>query len=271
MKELNEYTEELQRRVDLKVQTRRQHRRRLLAACVPLALVLVLGTALVWPRLAARFGGEEPRDGLTCEGVIAAGQAPDEIPELATEQKEALPEPDTGAASTLPHDELELIDDPQSEWNAEGIIPSDFSFRFIWGCYGISSYDSESGKLVKTTDATRPEDYVTTHTLTWEERAEAWSLLSALELEHYPADYDPYNAPDAEQRMASEPSRDLVLTLRADGSEITVSCREICLGGVVRGYDEKARAFLAACDRLERLLTGTPEWKALPDYEFYYE
>ena len=274
MKELNEFTEELHRRVELKTQTRRQHRRQALAACVPLVLVLIVGAALAWPRLAERFRGErtqDGRDGVISAGVDAAGQAPDEIPELAAEQKEALPEPDGDAAGTLPHGTWEQTDDPESEWNAEGIIPSDFCFRFAWGCYGISSYDSESGKLVKTTDATHPEDYVTTHALTQEEQADTWRLLSALRLEDYPAVYDPYNAPNTAQRVTSEPSRDLILSVWANVTGYSVSCREICLGGTIRGYDEQARAFLAACDKLERLLTGTPEWKALPDYEFYYE
>lgn len=272
MKELNEYTEELRRRVELKVQTRRQHRRQALAVCVPLALVLIIGAALVWPRLAERSGSErtrDERDGVISAGVDAAGEAPGGIPELATEQKEALPDADE--AGTLPHGAWDQIGDPEGEWNDEGIVPSDFSFRFVWGCYGISSYDSDSGKLVKTTDATRPEDYVTTHALTQEERAETWSLLSALRLEEYPVVYDPYNAPDAAQRVASEPSRDLILSVWANGAGHSVSCREICLGGTARGYDEQARAFLAVCDKLERLLTGTPEWQALPDYEFYYE
>ena len=35
--------------------------------------------------------------------------------------------------------------------------PEDFSFSLIWGAYGTSSYDSRTGKLVKTTDATHPE------------------------------------------------------------------------------------------------------------------
>ena len=101
--------------------------------------------------------------------------------------------------------------------------------------------------------------------------AAANMLLSALELENYPAEYDPYNPPDAAQRVSSEPSRDLILTLRAEGRETTVSCRGICLGDVSGGYDERANAFLAVCDRLTDLLTQTPEWQALPDYEFLYE
>ena len=40
-------------------------------------------------------------------------------------------------------------------------MPEDFSFALTWGVYGISSYDSRTGKLVKTKDATNPRDYVT--------------------------------------------------------------------------------------------------------------
>lgn len=271
MRELSEYTEELHRRVEMKIETRRQHRRRALTVCVPLALVLVISAAAL-PRLLERsvretmpgpsgiFAGGDYQDSLE-DGNDAAPEfskvqenmpasAPFEDREIASEQMEGL----------SPADEIT----PEA-------VPADFSFRYVWGCYGISSYDSFTGELVKTNNATHPEDYITKHELTEAERNEVWALLSGLGLEDYPANYDPYNDPDSDQRVASEPNRDLVLSFRAGGTETTVSCRGICLGGAVGGYDAKARAFLAACDRLEQLLTGTPEWQALPDYEFYYE
>lgn len=279
MRELREYTDELHRRVELKIETRRQHRRRALTACVPLVLALVIGTALAWPRLSGRNTKDaapmDGMEGLTAapgtgpvaapDGVLAGGAVQDPAATL-----ESVPEPELDGRKGMdsPEDKLE----PEAGLTEGYEIPADFSFRLVWGCYGISSYDSATGELVKTTDATRPEDYVTTHRLTEAERNEAWALLSALELESYPASYDPYNDPASAQRVASEPSRDLILSLRAGGSETTVSCRGICLGGSgLQGYDEKARAFLAACDRLSELLQSTPEWQALPDYEFYYE
>ena len=45
----------------------------------------------------------------------------------------------------------------------------DYSFSLTWNTFGISSYDSKTGKLVKTKDAPNPEDYITTHFLTAEE------------------------------------------------------------------------------------------------------
>ena len=46
------------------------------------------------------------------------------------------------------------------------IVPEDFAFALTWNCYGVSSYDSQTGRLVKTTDATTPDDYVTYYQLT---------------------------------------------------------------------------------------------------------
>jgi hypothetical protein len=262
MKELSEYTDELHRRVELRVQTRRQRRLRTLAVCVPLVLCIVVGALAVPPMLTRLRGEAGPdlaageQDGLT--DAVAGGAVDGDAPAGSPEGIDSRQEPEDGLSE-------------QDGAEGPGEMPADFSFRFVWGCYGISSYDSRTGELVKTTDATHPEDYVTALTLTEAQRAEVWRLLSALELETYPASYDPYNDPASDQKVASEPNRNLLLTLRADGQETTVSCLGVCLEGVAGGYDERARTFLAACDKLTLLLTGTPEWKALPDYEFLYE
>ena len=42
-------------------------------------------------------------------------------------------------------------------------LPTEFSFSLTWGTFGISSYDSATGKLVKTKDAPTPEAYITTY------------------------------------------------------------------------------------------------------------
>ena len=267
MKDLNEYTAEVHRRVELECRTRKQLRAGVLAFCVPL-VICVLAGALTLPRLLEKKGlggtdGAELVRGAQNGGVGVLAGGVDEPDGKLPDQKGT---PDDGTV-------IPPTGEPEgnSMDSVDDAVPADFSFRFVWGCYGISSYDSESGRLVKTGDATHPEDYVTELKLSEVQRAEFWELLSALELENYPAEYDPYNPPDAAQRVSSEPSRDLILTLRAEGRETTVSCRGICLGDVTGGYDERANAFLAVCDRLTDLLTQTPEWQALPDYEFLYE
>jgi type I restriction enzyme R subunit len=105
-----------------------------------------------------------------------------------------------------------------------------------------------------------------------QQETELWNLLSKLDPDSYPEDYDPYNDPDSDVRMSSEPSRDLILTVRTEAGEKTIACRGICIGGAgLRGYDDRAQTFLEVCEGVTRLLEQTPEWQSLPDYEFYYE
>ena len=64
-------------------------------------------------------------------------------------------------------------------------VPEDYSFSLTWGVNGISSYDSSTGKLVKTSDATNPEEYETTYILTEAEQEEIREFLSDLDLNAY--------------------------------------------------------------------------------------
>lgn len=137
----------------------------------------------------------------------------------------------------------------------------DFSFALTWGCYGISSYDSATGKLVKTTDATHPEDYVTECRLTEAERRQIWKLLQKLDAGSYPEEYDPGNG-------MSKPPMSLVLTVRTAEGEKTIAARGIAAS--YESQDPKGQEFLNACRTIEELLYGTEAWKALPDYEHYY-
>ncbi len=139
-----------------------------------------------------------------------------------------------------------------------------FSFALTWGCYGISSYDSLTGRLVKTTDATHPEDYITELRLSPEQLTKICSLLSHLELEAYPDEYDPQ-----EGEMMSKPSMTLILTMRAGDTEKTVAAKNIAISYTAE--NEKGQAFLSACQEIIGILTATEEWKALPEYEVFYD
>lgn len=139
----------------------------------------------------------------------------------------------------------------------------EFSFSLTWGCYGISSYDSESGKLVKTTDATNPEDYVTHHTLSEKEMKQIYDLISDLKVSDYPEVYDP------NEGLKSSPSMDLVLTVCMDGNVKTISAKNIAYE--YESLSVKGQKFLSTCKEIQDILTSTEEWKALPDYEVYYE
>ena len=141
-------------------------------------------------------------------------------------------------------------------------MPADFSFALTWNVYGVSSYDSATGRLVKTTDATNPADYETTLTLTQEELRRVYALLSGISWKNYPDEYNP--APG----QASSPSETVILTVRENGEEKTVACRDIALN--CAGGDDRGKAFLSVVREIETMLTASPQWQALPDYERLY-
>ncbi len=144
----------------------------------------------------------------------------------------------------------------------EKSVPEDFSFALTWNTYGISSYDSRTGRLVKTTDATHPEDYVTVHILTQEEKEEIWRVIRDLDIGSYPGIYDPSD-------IRSEPSQTLILTVCSGGTEKTVRAEKVAL--VPEGRDAAGIRFLKACREISEMLMETEEWQALPAYEFLYE
>lgn len=148
-------------------------------------------------------------------------------------------------------------------------IPDDFSFALTWGTYGISSYDSKSGKLVKTTDATNPDEYITSCMLSEEQMEEIYRMIRDLDISSYPETYDPINDPNSELQTMSSPSMTLILTVRRGDGSKTVACRNIAMQ--FKGYDEKSQRFLDVCRAIKETMTATEEWKALPEYEVFYE
>ena len=141
------------------------------------------------------------------------------------------------------------------------VVPEDFSFALTWGCYGTSSYDSKTGKLVKTTDATNPDDYVTYYQLTDEDKEYIYNLITQLDVSSYPEEYDPQNG-------GSDPSMTLVLTVYYNGMNKTIKAKNISLSYTSK--NKKGQAFLSTCEAIHNRLTATEEWKSLPDYEFLY-
>lgn len=151
-------------------------------------------------------------------------------------------------------------------------VPDDFSFSIVWGVFGISSYDSKTGKLQKTKDATDVERYTAYVKLTDEELRTVCRLLcSDIDLDEYPDSYDPFNAPDAETKIATEPNETIIITVTENGRTKTVRCVGIALAGFSACRDDASRAFLASERAVVELLTSHPAWRAFPDYEFYYE
>lgn len=152
------------------------------------------------------------------------------------------------------------------------IAPDDFSFTIQWGVGAYSSYDSETGRLVKTTDTTHPEDYVTELFLSEYEINRFYTFITwHMDIFELPDEYDPINDPSSESKIQSEPYETIILTVHADGHEKTVTCPEIPLGEYY-GYCYEAYTFYNLGVRfITDIIMNSPEWQALPEYEFIYE
>lgn len=137
-----------------------------------------------------------------------------------------------------------------------------FSFRLTWGCYGVSSYDSKTGELIKTTDATHPEDYVAEAYLTDEQLTDIYDLISEMDVNAYPDEYNPHDS------LETSPPMTLILSVNIGGTEKTIRAENIALS--YETYNKKGRTFLSVCKTMIDMLTATEEWKALPEYEFLY-
>lgn len=171
----------------------------------------------------------------------------------------------------VPDKELESVTDYDAKVVAETFeLPDDFAFSIVWGTYGISSYDSRTGKLIKTKDATDVSRYTCTVQLSEDQMTEVYRILfSDIDIFEYPDSYDPFNAPDAEIRVASEPNQTIIISVTANGRTKTVTCNEVAFGST--GYCEEAQAFMDAENKIVELITSLPEWAAFPEYEFFYE
>ena len=229
MRELNECKAEVFRRSDNRIKERRRKINRVLALCVPLCLILTIFSVTILPVMmpagSDKATGEEGyMDGTKHEGNDDNGDM-------------------DGAVNT--------------------VMPDNLSFSLTWNTYGISSYDSATGKLVKTTDATNPEDYVTTLQLDGTQLFAIWELLWELDIETYPDEYNPHGG------LASSPSMTLILTLREGDKVKTVRAEDIALS--YESDDPKGQKFLDTCKAIRDILTATEEWKALPEYEFFYD
>ena len=95
--------------------------------------------------------------------------------------------------------------------------PADYSFSLTWGTYGYSSYDSETGELIKSKDATNPDEYTTELKLSEEQYSAIWGLIKDLDIESYPDEYNPHG------NGVSTPYMTLILSVKADGLDKTVT------------------------------------------------
>lgn len=238
MRTIDECRAEVFRRSEEKIKARRRARARAAALCVPLCLcAVIMSVAFALPR-----GPRTEQDMMQEDGDAPGGS------------------PGTGFSD-------EVVDGGRDEdvtAPAGTADPLSFSFSLTWNVFGTSSYDSVTGRLVKTTDATRPEDYVTTYRLTDEETARISELIRGLDIDRYPDVYDPQAG-----KLGSDPSMTLILSVRTGETEKTVTAKDIAL--TYESDDSDGQRFLDVCRKIIEILTGTEAWQSLPEYEFFYD
>ena len=139
----------------------------------------------------------------------------------------------------------------------------DFRFSLVYGIAGDLTYDSETGVLVKQRVATHVEDYTTTYFFTDEQKNRIYDLIVEMDPVSYPDEYNPIA-----DGIASEPSYEIVLTVTYNGVTKTITCHDIAIGAAPK--DEQGEKFLAVLDAIRDILVASDEWKALPEYEFFY-
>lgn len=145
---------------------------------------------------------------------------------------------------------------------ADSMAAVEFSFSLIWGTYGISSYDSKTGRLVKTDDVSNKEDYETTHVLTAQEKTEIFKIIEDLPPYIYPDEYNPTEG------KGSNPYQSLILSVEIDGDRKTIAAEQVAFG---EATSPQGKRFMDACKAIEDILENTDEWKALPDYPYLYD
>lgn len=131
-------------------------------------------------------------------------------------------------------------------------VPADFAFTLSWGTEGACSYNSAAGAL-RNGDSMEAQGELA---LSQEQRQAAWSILSSLDWDSYPAVYHPGNAD-------TKPTMDLQLSFTANGQTHSVRC--IAIGTEFTSPDPAGNAFLQVCQQLIALLQRTDAWQALPE------
>lgn len=139
----------------------------------------------------------------------------------------------------------------------------ELEFFIRWNVYGISSYDSKSGQLIKTSDSENPSRFTTKLKLSDEQYKKIWELIDGLDINSYPDKYNP------QKDGVSIPHMTLVLSVKTPQYEKTVEVAETILS--FDANNKKGQKFLDACKGIIDIITSSEEWLALPEYEKFYE
>ncbi|MBP5155237.1 MAG: VWA domain-containing protein [Clostridia bacterium] len=137
-----------------------------------------------------------------------------------------------------------------------------FGFAIGWGIYSDSTYDSRTGRLVKSHFQPDIADYTATLVLSEEQLAAVKEILDRLDLESYPAEFTPYDDIDSTVMEQTIPYETIKIVMYDGPRAVSVCCNEIALFGE-KAYSEKTKAFFNAAQEITRIITASPEWQSL--------
>ena len=93
-----------------------------------------------------------------------------------------------------------------------------------------------------------------------------YNMLCELHMESYP------NEMDEKDFIMSDPYCKYSISVEGGGFSKTITANQVGLSSIEDvGKTKKAKNYLEVIDEIVEILTGTDEWRALPDYEFLYD
>ena len=145
-------------------------------------------------------------------------------------------------------------------------MPEDFSFFLRFGTFGCSSYDSKTGRLVKTSTVIErePEDYIATYVMSEEQLKELYEKIRESDILNIEREFN-----DNDFVMA-DPYCTVSLTVSYGEISKIVSADGIAGLSLSYALTEEAKIYNSTVSYIVDRLLETDEWKALPDYEFKY-
>ena len=142
----------------------------------------------------------------------------------------------------------------------------EFSFYLNWGVQYDSSYDSKTGKVVKTNKVIerKPEEYITTYQLPNLE--DIYYKVKKMNPYSYPDNFDPFAT---KYHILSMPNTNYKLVI----GDKTIEVKEFPIGASEEelNLSSKGKKFFEVVNLIIDTLQASEEWKALPDYEVLYD
>ena len=140
----------------------------------------------------------------------------------------------------------------------------EFKFSLQWGVELDASYNSDTKQLVKFTHVRerQPEDYITTYN--YPDLKDVYDSVKEMNPYTYADDYDPFAK---KNHIMSTPSMHYILTIGDKSIEIN----DYPITKDTSQLSNKGKKLMALIFSVTNTIENSEEWKALPDFEYYYK